>query len=71
MTKTSWTVDLEGRRRVIELDHGAISGKREIRVDGKLVEKSRKLFDSGSSHTFQLDGHMITVRVKTNGLTFR
>lgn len=71
MTKTSWTVELEGRRRVVELDHGTISGKREIRVDGELVEKSRRLFDSGSSHTFQLDGHMITARIKSNGLRFR
>ena len=71
MTKTSWAVELEGRRRVVELDHGTISGKREIRVDGELVEKSRKLFDSGSNHTFQLDGHMINARIKSNGLTFR
>jgi hypothetical protein len=70
MTKKTWELDFDGRKHLIELDHGTMSGKREIRVDGQLKEKSRKLIDTGSEHLFVIDGHACIVHIKTNGVTF-
>src|SRR3712207_398869 len=70
MPRKVWTIPLEDGSHTIELDHGAISGRRSIRVDGELVERSRHHVDFGSSHTFELSGHLCEVVIDTNGLTF-
>ncbi|MDI7274626.1 MAG: hypothetical protein QME94_01470, partial [Anaerolineae bacterium] len=71
MAKRTWTFWLEGRIHTIELEHGSFSGRRVISVDGRELERSQRLFDTGSEHTFSLDGHDVTVYIHTNGFTFR
>ena len=70
MKKKSWKLELDGQEHTVELEHGVVFGKRKIYVDGQLVEESRKLFDTGSDHTFQIGAHLCTVHIRTNGLTF-
>jgi hypothetical protein len=70
MAKKNWTIQLEDGRHSVELDHGALSGKRRILLDGQVVEESQKTIDIGSQHTFPLDGHECTVIIRTNGLRF-
>jgi hypothetical protein len=70
MAKKNWTIQLEDGRHSVELDHGALSGKRRISLDGQVVEESQKTIDIGSQHTFPLDGHECTVVIRTNGFTF-
>ena len=55
---------LDDGRHVVELEHGYWSGKRVIRVDGKLLEVSRKLLDTGSEHYFELNGHPGLIRIR-------
>lgn len=45
MSRTVWVFELNGREHRVELDHGFISGKRTIVVDGEVLHRSRKLFD--------------------------
>lgn len=70
MAKKNWTLQLEDGRHTVELDHGALSGKRRISLDGQVVEESQKTIDIGSQHTFSLDSHECTVVIRTNGLGF-
>ena len=73
MARKIWTIDLEDGKHVIDLEHGYFSGQRKIIVDGKLLEatsKARHLFDMGSVHPIQINGHQCVIHIKTNGITF-
>ena len=51
-----WTFQLDGRFHIVELQHGFISGKRFIRVDGQTVETTGWMWtvDMGSQHIFRV-----------------
>ena len=54
-----WSIQLDDGPHVVELQHGFISGKRIISVDGQIVESTgwmRKI-DMGSQHTFHVRDH--------------
>jgi hypothetical protein len=72
--KTVWTFELEDGKHTVELDHGLYSGRRAIRLDGRLVERTSKprflLFDTGSDHAFQISDHQCVILIRTDGLTF-
>ncbi len=74
MAKKIWTVALEDGQHTIELEHGYISGKRKICVDGtpiKLPPKSANSFlDFGSNHPFKIGSHCCIIHIRTNGITF-
>lgn len=70
MAHRTWVIDIEGNQHTVELAQGWWSGSRRIWVDGELIEKSRKLIDSGSIHLFTIDGHPCELLITTNGLTF-
>lgn len=59
----AWRVVVDGAEREIELDHGTISGKRVVTLDGVVVIDESKWFDTGSSHVFDVDGHPAEVRI--------
>lgn len=59
----AWRVELDGVTYDVELDHGTLSGKREITVNGTVVAEGRKIFDTGSSHPFDLGGHPARVDI--------
>lgn len=66
----TWRVSLDGREYEVELDHGTLSGSRTIKVDGEVIEKDRKLFDTGSTHDFEIAGHpaRLEIDMKYSGL---
>ncbi len=70
MAKRTWTFELEGQRHTLELEHGVISGKRVISIDGQVAYQSRNLIDSGSLHNFRIDGHWVQVFIQPNFLSF-
>ena len=70
MAEKTWTFDLEDGSHTVELEHGTISGKRVIRVDGEVVEESTQLIDMGSIHPFEINAHRGSVVIRTNGITF-
>ncbi len=70
MANKVWALDIDEGKHVVELEHRRFSGKRTIRIDGKVLVQDRKLFDSGSAHPFKIDEHTCVVLIRTNGLTF-
>ena len=57
MAKKVWTFELEDGSHTVELEYGCFSGKRTIRLDGKMVKQgATKLFDTGSEHVFEIRG---------------
>lgn len=58
-----WEFDIEGESHRVELEHAYWSGNRLIRIDGSIVEKSRKIIDSGSTHTFNVSDRECSVRI--------
>lgn len=70
MTTKTWNFELDGFKHTVVLEHGYFSGKRKIRVDGKMVEESKKLFDMGSDHIFAVAGHTCSIHIRTNWVTF-
>lgn len=69
MAQRTWTIELEDGRHTIELDHGYVSGKRRISVDGRRIEETARakdaLFDIGSSHDFGIGRHRCTVVIRS------
>jgi hypothetical protein len=75
MAQRVWTIELEDGRHTVQLDHGYISGKRRISVDGRQIEETARaqdaLFDIGSSHTFSIGAHRCTVVIRSKwGLAY-
>ncbi|MBN2138392.1 MAG: hypothetical protein JW720_11350 [Sedimentisphaerales bacterium] len=70
--KKTWTLDVNGRQHIVELQHGLIFGKRAITLDGSEIEleKSGNLIDTGSEHRFDVDGHACILKIRSSGLTF-
>src|SRR5438445_652943 len=56
MATKSWVLDLDDGSHTVELDHGPFSGKRTIRVDGRVVHESTNFLDFGSKHSFEVGG---------------
>ena len=48
----------------VELDHGTISGRRVITVDGAVVAEGQKFFDTGSTHTFDIAGQRAVLEIE-------
>ena len=71
MAQKMWTLTLDGADHSVRLEHSPISGKRVIRVDGKVVaEIGTKLVDFGSDHRFPVEGHNVAVHIRPAGLGF-
>jgi hypothetical protein len=58
MAKRTWEFEVEGIPHRLELEHGFISGKRKISLDGLVIEQTSKLshllMDIGSVHRFEI-----------------
>ena len=71
MAKKTWTFDLDGVQHTVQLEHGVLSGKRLITVDGQLLKDIKhNLIDLGGDYPLAIDGHTGFLRISTNGLTF-
>ena len=64
MAKKVWSFELADGHHTVELGHGLWSGKREITVDGVIVERSRKFWDFGSAHHFEVSGVPCVLHIK-------
>lgn len=65
MAKLSWIIKLEDNKHKVELEHGYFSGKRIVRLDGKVIEHIRyNLFDTGSKHKFKIKEHCCIIIIK-------
>jgi hypothetical protein len=71
MATKSWLLDLDDGSHTVELDHGAFSGKRTIRVDGRVVHESTNFLDIGSKHSFEVGGQTFSVQIRSAGFGFR
>lgn len=67
MPHREWTFDLKDGPHRVELEHQRDSGRRLLRVDGHVVERTAKLrhrlFDTGSTHAFPIGEHRCEVRI--------
>ena len=71
MTNKIWEFELEGRMHKVELEHGYWSGKKTIKVDGKvIINTSWNLFDTGGEYRFKIDDHPSIVRIRVQTLGF-
>jgi len=72
MAKRTWEFRLEDGAHVVHLKHGFITGRKAIRVDGKLLPLpgSTQFCDMGGDYPFQMAEHLVVVHIRTNGLTF-
>ena len=65
MAKKNWIVNLEDCEHRIKLEHGYISGKRIIYLDGKVIEHiNHNFIDSGSKHEFKINEHICVVLIE-------
>ena len=54
MATRHWTLQFDGEIHTVRLEHGFWLSSRQIWIDDKLVEKSRKMMDYGSRHVFKI-----------------
>lgn len=57
MATKTWDVETDGRRHEVVLDWGYWGGRREVRVDGQVVDSSTVPMRWKSTQEFDLDGH--------------
>lgn len=71
MAKKVWRFTLEDGNHVVELEHGYLSGKRDITVDGVPLESSSKIWDTGSVHHLQVSGVPCVLQIKAGVISFK
>ena len=71
MAEKTWTINLEGVNHTIVLEHGTWSGKRVIKLDGQVIEKSQKTLDSGTDHFFEIGDHVCAIHIRSRGVGFK
>jgi hypothetical protein len=73
MAKKVWNFELDNIVHTVELEHGYWSGKRLLKVDGKIIEQTANVNDMfsdlGSEHAFEIDGHRCFVHIRPPGLS--
>jgi len=69
MAHKVWTFTIRGSRHTVELEHGYLSGKACITVDGEQIERSRKI-GVGSVHKFQVSGVPCVLEIIESGIQF-
>ena len=70
MATRHWTLHFDGETHTVRLEHGYWLGLRQIWVDDKPVERSRKLIDFGSIHAIEIKEHHCELGIATNGFTY-
>jgi hypothetical protein len=71
MSTKVWTWNDDAERHVVEIEHSWFSGKRTLKVDGKIVETSgNKWWDTGSEHRFKAGSKDCVLRIRNNWFGF-
>jgi hypothetical protein len=61
----TWTFELDGKRKVVEVQTKYIPGRRTILIDGEIMEQTLPhWFDLGSEHRFKIDEHDCILKAK-------
>ncbi|HYG58668.1 MAG TPA: hypothetical protein VD902_11480 [Symbiobacteriaceae bacterium] len=71
MAKEVWTVYLDGKQHVVELEYGLLPGRRRVMVDGVTVIDRKGLFEPGSREPLHIGRHPGYIQIRSNGLTAR
>ena len=74
MAYKKWEIQLEGQKHSVELQHGYVTGRREIRVDGKVLPEfnvKTNLIDFGANLPFKIGTHDCAVVIRTKNLGLR
>ena len=74
MARKSWDLRLEDGSHQVVVDHSQWSGRIEVSVDGRVIERTRKLFQlaaTGSDHPFRIGDHSLAVAIRPNLMTYR
>jgi len=66
MAYRTWTIEVDGNNHTVAVEHGYWSGKRVITLDGNILEKSRKFWDTGSEHRFDVDGRPCILKIRNS-----
>ncbi len=69
MAEITWLLDINNYQHTVRLMHSIWTGKREIWVDGVVVERGHKLVDRGSRHfvNIQDEEYELTIVTQTAG----
>lgn len=74
MAKKNWNITLDNEEYSVKLEHGYLSGKRKILVNGNSINLGSDVkpsgIDIGSRHVFRLGNHECMVEILTNGIKF-
>lgn len=71
MAERTWTIELNDGSHVVELRHSYWTGRREIRLDGRIVHRGGNLLSNfGCTVELPVPGHEVAVLLRTNGVTF-
>lgn len=68
MAGKTWTLQIDGKPHQVSVDHSFWTGARTISVDGQVIERSRKVFDTGSEHHFEVAGRPCQLRIQSAGM---
>jgi hypothetical protein len=72
MARREWTIDVGGVPHSVELEHGQMSSRRVIRVDGQVVAEAKgKFIDWGSDHPVTIAGSQYVIAIRSNGFSYR
>ncbi len=66
-TEKRWEFKLDNIGHVVEVEHNPLTGKRSIRVDGRLLTLPD---DRGGRYAFRVDGHACEAGIIGKGLKF-
>ena len=67
MEHKSWIVDLDSRTHTVVLDWTDYGGRRQVSVDGQVVDSSTVPIRWRSTQAFEIDGHQAVVRTRPSG----
>ncbi len=70
MARKAWTFQINGTRNTVELEHGYWSSARLITLNGQVIERSNKFWDTGSEHRFEVRGCACILRIRNTSFGF-
>ncbi len=72
MARKAWTFQVDGEGHTLVLEHGYLSGKRRIWLDGEELDlkpsEARRLL--GSRLSLPIGNHELILDIRTNGITY-
>ena len=70
MRQRIWSFQGDDVQHTVKLEHGYWSGKRIISVDEVTVHESRKIWDTGSEHRFDVCGQPCIIKIRNSPFSF-